>query len=79
MFTGVIWNLHNWKNARRFALMSLRDFGMGKKSMAGKIQEESQALCKLIEEKNGQRIDCLHINLQHAVSNVISSVIFGNR
>eukprot|EP00058_Branchiostoma_floridae_P015131 XP_002600619.1 hypothetical protein BRAFLDRAFT_95133 [Branchiostoma floridae] len=33
-----------WKEHRKFAIISLRDFGVGKRSMEGKILEETRAL-----------------------------------
>ncbi|XP_078574207.1 cytochrome P450 2U1-like [Branchiostoma floridae x Branchiostoma japonicum] len=35
-----------WKEHRKFAIISLRDFGVGKRSMEGKILEETRALGK---------------------------------
>ncbi|XP_035685840.1 cytochrome P450 2J6-like [Branchiostoma floridae] len=68
----------HWKHQRKFALMTLRDFGFGKRSLEGKITEECNALVQEILSHNGQPFD-LKIMMQNAVSNIICSIVFGGR
>ncbi|XP_078580388.1 cytochrome P450 2U1-like [Branchiostoma floridae x Branchiostoma japonicum] len=67
-----------WKHQRKFALMTLRDFGVGKRSLEGKVTEEANALVHEILSQNGQPFD-LKIMMQNAVSNIICSIAFGAR
>ncbi|XP_070793573.1 cytochrome P450 2C20-like isoform X1 [Pituophis catenifer annectens] len=67
-----------WKELRRFTLSTLRDFGMGKKRMSERVQEEALCLVEEIAAKKGQPFD-LRRNVASAVSNVICAVVFGNR
>ncbi|XP_058527975.1 cytochrome P450 2C14-like isoform X6 [Ochotona princeps] len=66
---GVIFsNGKTWKDTRRFALMTLRNFGMGKRSIEERVQEEARCLVEELRKTNGA-----------APCNVICSVIFQNR
>ncbi|XP_018420109.1 PREDICTED: cytochrome P450 2K1-like [Nanorana parkeri] len=76
---GIVFsNGEPWKAIRRFALSTLRDFGMGKKTMEARIQDELIPLIENIKSHNGQPFDT-DLILNRAVSNVICSVIFGER
>ncbi|XP_053551141.1 cytochrome P450 2K1 isoform X2 [Bombina bombina] len=68
----------SWKIMRRFTLSTLRDFGMGKKTIQSRIQDELHPLLTHLESYNGKPFGTPVI-LNSAVSNVISSIIFGKR
>ncbi|XP_075175298.1 cytochrome P450 2K4-like [Anomaloglossus baeobatrachus] len=76
---GIIFNNgESWKSMRRFTLSTLRDFGMGKKSVETRIQDEVIALLESFKSHNGKPFN-VHILTNSAVSNVICSIIFGKR
>ncbi|XP_072285410.1 cytochrome P450 2G1-like [Pyxicephalus adspersus] len=77
-FGIVFGNGDQWKDLRRFSLTILRNFGMGKKSIEERIQEEAGFLVAEIKTFKEKSMDPTNLLLQ-AVSNVICSVVFGNR
>uniref|UniRef100_A0A673CCA6 Cytochrome P450 2K1-like n=1 Tax=Sphaeramia orbicularis TaxID=375764 RepID=A0A673CCA6_9TELE len=77
--SGVVWsNGDSWKEMRRFALMNLRDYGMGKKACEDKIIEESFYLTEELKKFKGEPCDPSQL-LTNAVSNIISSMVYGSR
>ncbi|NXI39679.1 CP2G1 protein, partial [Galbula dea] len=76
---GVVFaNGERWKQLRRFSLTVLRDFGMGKKSIEARIREEAQFLLQELRNTKGEPFDPTFF-LSSAVSNIICSIVFGNR
>ncbi|XP_049984967.1 cytochrome P450 2A9 [Alexandromys fortis] len=66
------------KQLRRFAITTLRDFGVGKRGVEERIQEEAAYLVKMLQGTGGKPIDPTYY-LSKSVSNVINSIVFGDR
>lgn len=68
-----------WRKNRRFTIQTMRDFGMGKKSLEVVIAEEAKLLCADIAAFNGKPIENIKDLLSVSVSNTVHSVVFGYR
>ncbi|KAI4887982.1 hypothetical protein NFI96_015680 [Prochilodus magdalenae] len=76
---GILFsNGENWKEMRRFALATLRDFGMGKKGVEVKIIEETRYLREVFEQFKGKPFDTTQ-PVNYAISNIISAIVYGSR
>ncbi|XP_001502906.3 cytochrome P450 2D14-like [Equus przewalskii] len=67
-----------WREQRRFSVSTLRNFGLGKKSLEQWVTQEASYLCAAFDDQAGRPFspDAL---LNKAVSNVIASLTFGRR
>ncbi|XP_015242723.1 PREDICTED: cytochrome P450 2F2-like [Cyprinodon variegatus] len=68
----------SWREHRRFALMTLRNFGLGKKSMEDRITAEIQYTIKTLESSIGKTVSP-QVMFHNAASNIICQVLFGTR
>ncbi|XP_056307543.1 cytochrome P450 2F2 [Danio aesculapii] len=68
----------NWKEHRRFALMTLRNFGLGKQSMEERILAEVSHIIDKLEKRVGTSFDPQTM-FHNAASNIICIVLFGSR
>ncbi|KAL8173114.1 UNVERIFIED_CONTAM: hypothetical protein K2H54_040210 [Gekko kuhli] len=76
---GIVFsNGENWKAMRRFALSTLRDYGMGKKTIEDKIVEECHFLIQKFESFEGKPFESTTI-MNAAVANIIVSILLGKR
>ncbi|XP_035390357.1 cytochrome P450 2M1-like [Electrophorus electricus] len=74
----LVSNGNRWKQLRRFCLATLKHFGMGRRSIEDKVKEEAQCLVQTFSTFADSAFSPKY-SLTKAVSNVISSVIFGHR
>ncbi|XP_072346085.1 cytochrome P450 2C3-like [Scyliorhinus torazame] len=71
-------NGERWKQLRRFTLCTLKNFGMGKKSVEQRNLEEAQFLVTAIRNKKDTSLSPNFL-LRCASSNIICSLVFGDR
>ncbi|KAM4706138.1 cytochrome P450 2D20-like [Rhinophrynus dorsalis] len=68
----------HWKEQRRFVLYTLKNFGMGRKTIEERVREEAGYLCSAFQAEEGHPFNPLLL-VNNAISNVICSIIFGER
>ncbi|XP_060638766.2 cytochrome P450 2C20-like [Anolis sagrei] len=76
---GIIMsNGERWVQLRRFSLMTLRNFGMGKKSIEERIQDEAEHMMEELRATRGQAYNPQHL-FNCVTANVISHILLGER
>ncbi|KAL2090765.1 hypothetical protein ACEWY4_013028 [Coilia grayii] len=68
----------SWREHRRFALMTLRNFGLGKQSMEQRILGEVSYVSDHLEKHAGELIDPQTL-FHNASCDIICSIMFGSR
>uniref|UniRef100_A0A8C1K6E8 Cytochrome P450 2F2-like n=1 Tax=Cyprinus carpio TaxID=7962 RepID=A0A8C1K6E8_CYPCA len=68
----------HWKDHRRFALMTLRNFGLGKQSMEERILGEISHLVADLDKNAGGTVNPQNM-FHNVASNIIGLVLFGSR
>ncbi|XP_062245747.1 cytochrome P450 2F2-like [Platichthys flesus] len=68
----------SWRDHRRFALTTMRNFGLGKNSMADRINGELQYTVDALEKNIGKSVSP-GILFYNMASNIICQVLFGTR
>ncbi len=76
--TGVVHtNGQTWHDMRKFTVASMRDFGMGKKSLEERIQEEARVAMEVFSET--EEAFYPRELLLKLSSNIICNICFGQR
>ena len=71
-------NGQEWQEQRRFALRNLRDFGFGKVSMEGLIQEEVEKCVEMLSQETG-KVTQLSLKLNIAILNALWKLLTGEK
>uniref|UniRef100_A0A3P8U681 Cytochrome P450, family 2, subfamily X, polypeptide 9 n=1 Tax=Amphiprion percula TaxID=161767 RepID=A0A3P8U681_AMPPE len=68
----------SWREHRRFSLMTMRNFGLGKKSMEERIHDEIQYIITTLDKNIGKTLTP-QVMFHNAASNIMCQVVFGTR
>ncbi|XP_066578465.1 cytochrome P450 2M1-like [Amia ocellicauda] len=68
----------SWRDLRRFSITTLKNFGMGQRSLAERIQDEAKNLVEAFRKHGDSAFNPKQL-LCNAVSNIIYSIVFGQR
>ncbi|XP_077788486.1 cytochrome P450 2F3-like [Podarcis muralis] len=76
---GIVYGTgERWRQLRRFAISTFKNFGMGKRSIEERIKEEAQFLVAEFHKTEGKPFDPTFF-LSCAGSNIICTLVFGDR
>ncbi|XP_029008901.1 cytochrome P450 2F2-like [Betta splendens] len=68
----------SWKEHRRFGVMTMKNFGLGKQSMEVRILTEIRRIIECLEQSVGKKIDP-HLLFHNAASSIICQVLFAKQ
>ncbi|XP_010863883.2 cytochrome P450 2M1 isoform X1 [Esox lucius] len=71
-------NGQRWKELRGFSLMSLKNFGIGCRSLEERVQVEAKCLVKAFSEHGDSTVNPKDL-LFHSIINLFCSIVFGCR
>ncbi|XP_063793788.1 cytochrome P450 2F2-like [Pseudophryne corroboree] len=71
-------NGERWKELRSFSMLTLSNFGMGKRSIEERIKENCEYLIDMLRKANGSPIDPKH-HIHSSVCSIICTVLFGKQ
>ena len=75
---GIIFNDHDWQFARRFAMTTLRDFGVGKSPIEQACIDEINIVTEEFNRQQGKPFNCQTL-MANAVSNIVCGMVFNRR
>jgi len=76
---GIIFSNGNlWKTTRKFSLISMKNFGLGKNKLVEDILTEADLLVNEIDKHQNLAWDP-SFHIMHAIANVISTIVFNKR
>ncbi|XP_072106386.1 cytochrome P450 2J2-like [Mobula birostris] len=67
-----------WNQQKKFSILTLKNFGLRKKTLKLQIVEEAEFLIQGFESEQGLPFDP-YFHLTYATSNIICSIVFGER
>nr|AFP66952.1 cytochrome P450 [Perinereis nuntia] len=70
-------NGKKWEEIRKFTVVALRDFGVGKRSLEFIVQKEAELICEKMVSEKEPFYPKKYMGL--AVANVIFNIVFGDR